>query len=404
MRLCLVLMAALVSAGSSVADWRQFRGNGSDGVAHEAAGPVEMDRIAWRADLPGRGLSGPIVVGGRVLVTCSSGHDQQRLHVLCFDARTGGRQWERQFRATGRTATNPKTCVAAPTPASDGRRVFAFFSSNDLACLDLDGHLLWYRALGADYPNATNSVGMASSLLLAGDTLLVQMETDDDSRCIGLETTTGTERWNIHRPSKANWTSAVSLPTADGSSLALLQSAAGITAIDPATGREVWTYGEGASTISSSVVAEGTVYVPSHGITALRPPSDEETSPERLWRQGRLSPHTISPLVYDGRLYTLNSAGVLASADLTNGKTAWQLRLKGPFSSSPVVAAGHLYIFNEAGLGQDVRLGPDKGETVATQDLGETLLATPAIADGALFIRSDGHLWRLGGDAMSKSE
>ena len=108
--------------------------------------------VAWKTAIPGRGVSSPILVAGKVIVTAASGFKQDRLHVLCIDAKTGPIDWERQFWATGRTLCHPTSSVAANTPSSDGKRIFAFFSSNDLACLDLDGNLLWYRGLTHDFP------------------------------------------------------------------------------------------------------------------------------------------------------------------------------------------------------------------------------------------------------------
>ena len=170
------------------ADWPQFRGADSSGVAADSNLPTEIgENIAWSAELPGRGLSGPIVVGGRVLLTASSGYQQDRLHVLCFDAKSGKKLWERQFWATGRTLCHPKMCNATPTPASDGKRVFAFYSSNDVICLDLDGNLEWMRGMTHDYPNASNSLGMASSPVVAGDTLIVPVENLSESFTAGLD-------------------------------------------------------------------------------------------------------------------------------------------------------------------------------------------------------------------------
>ncbi|HTD67604.1 MAG TPA: PQQ-binding-like beta-propeller repeat protein, partial [Candidatus Limnocylindria bacterium] len=157
------LLAALQFA---TADWPQFRGPLGNGIASAADVPAKLDTnsIAWAADLPGRGLSSPIIIGDRVFVTCSSGPKQDRLHVICFNAKDGTKRWERRFWATGRTMSHDKTSVAAPTPASDGERIFAIFSSNDLVCLDLEGNLIWIRGLTRDYPNASNSLGMSSSL------------------------------------------------------------------------------------------------------------------------------------------------------------------------------------------------------------------------------------------------
>src|SRR3954463_3623640 len=140
--LLLITVYCLQLTGAFGSDWPQFRGPGSS-AASPAAKIPKKPSIEWSAPLPGRGLASPIIVGDRVFVTCSSGPKQQRLHVICFNARDGSKRWERQFWATGRTMSHEKTCVAAPTPASDGRRIFAIYSSNDLLCLDLDGNLLW---------------------------------------------------------------------------------------------------------------------------------------------------------------------------------------------------------------------------------------------------------------------
>ena len=183
-------------------DWRQFRGPHGNGAADETDVPTVLNAtnsITWKSNLPGRGLSSPIIVGDRVFVTCSSGLNQQRLHVICFNAADGAKLWERQFWATGRTMCHEKTAVAAPTPASDGEHVVAIFSSNDIVCLDLDGNLIWFRGLGRDYPNASNSLGMTSSLLIAGGVVVAQVESQSDAFTAGLELATGVNRWKLAR-------------------------------------------------------------------------------------------------------------------------------------------------------------------------------------------------------------
>lgn len=380
------------------ADWRQFRGNATDGIAPDSKPPVTLTKesIAWNEPLPGRGISGPIVVGDRVIATSSSGFDQDRLHVQCFDRTDGRLIWHRQFLATGNTRTHKKTCVAAPQPASDGERIFAFFSSNDLICLDLDGRLLWYRGLNYDYPNANNSLGMASSPVVVGNTVVAQVEADAVAFATGLDVATGKTRWKIDRPRKANWTSPLVTTDAGGRRFAVLQSSAGLEAIDPYTGKTQWKYTDGAATIPSSAVFDGTIYAASNGITAIEPKADKTA--RKLWQAGNLSLATASPLAVAGRLYTLNRSTVLTCSDLKTGKAIWKLRVKGPISASPVYAAGHLYLVSETGLVQIVKLGDKAGEVVSKYDLAETVLATPAVADNAIFIRgdTDGHLWRIG--------
>ncbi len=404
MRLMIFGLGLSVCLSSTVVradDWRQFRGNNSSAVSTETGLPVvwsatDGKNIAWKTALPGRGLSSPIIVGDRAFVTCSSGFRQDRLHVLCLNVSDGSVRWERQFTATGRTMTYPKICNASPTPVSDGQRIFALFSSNDLVCLDLEGNLQWYRGLTFDHPNVSNSLGMASSPVVVGDTLVAQVENDSQSLATGVDVVTGISRWTIDRPKRANWTSAVMLTKASGNDedLVLLQSSAGIAAIQPITGKTAWTYNEGASTIPSSVISDGIVYIPSNGITALRPPKGS-AHPEILWRGAKPGPATPSPLAYDGRVYSVNTAGVLISTDIKTGEEKWKLRLEGPFSGTPVAAGGLLYIFNEKGVGQVVKPGDTSGEILASNDLGEMFLCTPAIANGAIYIRSDSTLWKI---------
>jgi outer membrane protein assembly factor BamB len=391
--LFLILLMAVNARG---ADWRSFRGVESATVAEQPV-PIswsDEENIAWKVDLPGRGLSGPIVVQNRVFVTCCSGGQQERLHVLCFDAATSDLLWERQFWATGRTSSHPKTCNAAPTPTSDGARVFAFFSSNDLVCLDLDGNMQWCRGLTFDYPNASNSLGMASSPIVSGETVIAMVETDAESFTTGINVKTGEERWRIDRPRMANWTSPTLWKAADGEELVLIQSGKGLVAVDPLTGTRRWSYDDGASTVASTAVVGGVAYVPSHGITAVRRDASTQYGAEVLWREGSLNPGTASPLVFGDKVLVINNAGVLVCADASTGKRQWQLRLSGAFSGSPVIAGHHLFVFNEEGVGFAIDLN-GKGNIVSQHDFKDTLLCTPAVADGALYVRSDSRLWKI---------
>ncbi|GIX05516.1 MAG: serine/threonine protein kinase [Planctomycetaceae bacterium] len=384
-------------------DWPQFRGPNGAAVSpepaplqwHDGEQPEQRAQIAWKVPLPGRGLSCPIVVGERVFVTCSSGYRQDRLHVLCFAQADGRLLWERQFWATGRTVTHPKTCVAANTPVSDGQHVFAQFSSNDVLALTLEGELLWTRGITLDYPNVSNSLGMAASPVLAGRTLIIPAENDSQSLTLGLDPATGRSRWVLERPRRANWTTpAVLRGSRPEQDVVLLQSSAGLTAVAPDSGQILDNYTDGAATIPSAVVSQHVVYVPSHGITALAWPT-ESVHFERLWRGERLNPATPSPVVWRDKLYIVNGAGVLVCANLATGQVVWQRRLEGPFTASPVIAGHHLYLFNETGKGQVVDLSSDGGDVVGGGELHDTILATPALSRGALYVRSDRWLWKI---------
>lgn len=383
----------------SAADWLQFRGPNGSGVATETnlSPRLEATSIQWKIALPGRGLSSPIIVGDRVFITAATGLDQERLHVFCFRAKDGAKVWERQFWATGRTMTQAKTCVAAGTPCSNGQRLFVIFSSNDLFCLDLDGNLLWLRGLTRDYPNASNSLGLASSPAFADDTLVVQVENDSESFALGIDAITGVNRWKRDRPKVPCWASPIIVADAKSTRhVAVLQSSPGISAVDVRTGEEAWYYSETAATIPSSTLVNGVLFVPAKGLTALKPGAAGER-PEVLWQNNQLRPATSSPVVAGAHVLAVNGAGILTCGSVQDGKRLWQLRLTGPFSATPIACGAHLFLVNEKGLLQVVDFRKPEGALISKLELGETILSTPAVANGALFVRSDKTLWKLGG-------
>ncbi|MBI3870198.1 MAG: PQQ-binding-like beta-propeller repeat protein [Verrucomicrobia bacterium] len=389
-------LCSLLCPWATNAHWPQFRGpdfNGTDNAGELPAQLSASGGIAWQTALPGRGLSSPIILKDRVYVTCSSGPKQQTLHVLCLSATDGHKIWERTFQATGRTMCHEKTSVAAPSPATDGERVFALFSSNDLVCLDLDGNLVWFRGLSVDYPNASNSLGMSSSLATADGALIAQVENDTESFTAGIDVATGANLWKLDRPRMANWCSPTVLSLPGGKHLAALQSGKGITAVDPRTGRTAWDYKDGASTTASSALSGSVIYAPSHGLTALDFSGDGE--PKQLWRAAQLRPGTASPVIAGGRILLMADGGVLTCGELETGKRLWQLRTKGPFSGTPVAAGNRLLAVNEKGLAQLVDLSKPEGEVISELDLNHTVLSTPSLAKEGIYIRGESRLWKL---------
>lgn len=391
----LLIGATLAAAG---ADWTRFRGDSSSSALRETLptswSKADGKNIAWEAPLPGKGVAGAIVVGDNVIVTASDGPRESRLHVLCFDAATGKKRWSRQFWATGRTLCHPTSAVAANTPVSDGQRIYAFFSSNDLICLDLQGNLVWFRGLTHDYPAAGNDVGMASSPLLVRDTVVVQIECQGESFACGLDKTTGEDRWRIPRPAEANWSSPVALRGGAGlDQIVVLPSGKGLTALDADTGAELWSNKAPGDSIASPVSDGQTLWSPGNGVRMLKT-SAGTAPPTVAWANNKLSPGAASPVLHDKKLYVINRAGVLSCADAETGELKWQLRLKGAFWSTPVAAGDYLYAANQDGDVQVVRLG-DQGELVATNTLGESLMGSAAVANGAIYYRSHGHLWKI---------
>lgn len=389
--LCLLALSVAAFAAS---DWPSFRGNGSS-VSADAAPPAKFspdDGVAWKAKLPGRGVSSPIVVDNRIIITSSSGAKEDRLHTLCFDAAKGTLLWERQAWATGRTLTHTSSAVAANTAASDGTRVFAFFSSNDLIAYDLNGELLWFRGLALDYPEAGNDVGMSSSVAVVAGVVVVQSESQGDSFALGLDAKTGETLWHIPRPKEATWSSPTVAAGSDGKPLVLLTNGAGITARDPKSGSERWGNAKECDGISSTVVSGDVAYVPGGGLRAIK---FGDSEPAVLWSNAKLGPGAASPVVHKDRVYIINRAGVLNAADIKTGEPVWQLRLKGQFWATPVIAGDTMYVSAKDGNIQTVDLRGEKGKLIADNKLGGEVMATPALADGALYVRVGGELWKI---------
>ena len=392
-----LLLALLTLAGSArAADWPQFRGPGMRGVSAETGlpdrwGPAE--NVAWKAALPGRGVSSPIVVGDRIFVTACSGLRQTRLHVMCFAADRGEKLWERQLWATGPTNCHPKTCVAGPTPAADGERVFALFATGDLGCTDHAGNVRWLRALQLDYPLMANFVGRAASPVLHGGTLIVPMESQGASFLLGIDAATGRNRWRVERPLENNYTSPLLVRQGDRTDL-VVQALGGLTGYDPETGTRRWEFtDQGIMMVVSPAAADGLILGVGKEMVALR--LTDVSPPEFAWRSARLATGTPTPLVAAGRVYVVKDGGILVCGDLRTGKEVWSLRLHGTYSASPVLADGKLYLVNEDGETTVVRPG-DRPEQIATNALGEVMLASPAIARGCIFLRSDKHLFCIG--------
>ena len=374
-------------------DWLQFRGNDSNGLTSETNIPSNLKQIAWSIDLEGKGASGPVVVENKIFISSCSGFQQDRLHVICFDTETGKKEWERQVWATGSTTCHEKISVATPNPASDGKRILASYSSNDVACYDLDGNLLWFRGLGKDYPHAINSLGLSSSPIIINGTAVLQIETEPESFAIGLDMKTGTTVWKINRPRHANWSSPSVLRGEQD--LAIFQSSEGITAHDPKTGYSIWKVLDSGSSVPSTTIFKNQIFVPSGGIKILDV-SSSSTTPKVILEKGNINANTASPVIHEGNIYTINGAGVLKSSKIKDGETNWQLRLPGGrCSCTPIIAANYLFAANEKGNVYSVNLEGKKGEISGTQKLDEMFLGTPALSNGALYLRSNEHLWKI---------
>ena len=403
----ITLAAVLLGSCSALAsEWPTFRGAGGRSVAMEDAVPTvwaveDGTNVAWTADIPGRGVSGPIVVGGKVIVTASSGPNEDRLHVLAFDETTGQQLWHRQFWATGRTLFHPTMANATPTPASDGEHVFAFYSSNDLMSLDLDGNLLWMRGLVLDHPKLGNDVGMSSSPTVAAGAVVVQCESQGDSFAAAFDAVTGAPRWMIDRPRTAQWASPSAIDEENGCVPAVvLQSADGVSLHDPVSGSPLWHRKHSCASIASAVVEGGRLFVPGDNITMFSIQDGLSDADAPIWSSAPLRPSSPSPVIVDNRVYVIGSAGVLVCGNADTGKVEWRRRLGGQFWATPVAVGNHLICINSEGTAFVVDRHGD-GKILAENKFSAEMLGSPAIANNALFARSHKKLWKIAASGVA---
>lgn len=397
---CLGLLAATQCRSCAANDdaWLGFRGDGTSvasGASPPATWSVETgENVAWTTELPGRGVSGPIVVDGSVFVTSSSGPRRDRLHICAIDVESGDKIWERKFWATGRTLVHPMSAVAANTPVSDGRRVFAFFSSNDLIAVDLQGNVQWMRGLQESYPAAGNDVGLSSSPVVVGNAVVVQCEAQGEGFAAAFNAEDGDLLWRVERPHEPNWSSPVALQQeVDGETVdaVLLQSATRVDVLRADDGAELWSKEIACSSIPSPVFA-GQLFLPARGLSAFSTGPPEAGA--QSWAQLTMKPANASPVVFDGKAYVINSAGVLACATVGYDSVAYRKRLGGKFWATPVVAGGRLYCINSEGNAYVVELDTD-GESVQESSFEEEIYASPAVAGEALYVRSYSRLWKI---------
>jgi len=392
---CLSTVSGTGWAGAAdPSEWPEFRGGFGRGAADDETIRSHWsgtEGIAWKVDLPGKGASSPIVVGNLVILTASSGAREDQLHILALDKETGRTRWQRTFWATGRTLCHPTSAVAAGTPASDGRRIVALYSSCDLVAVDLEGRLLWQRNLAIEHPRSGNDVGMGSSPRIIDDTVVVQIDCQGDAFASGMDSATGADRWSVSRAKIASWASPLAVTTPSHGACVLLQNPLGLELRQAKSGSLVWSWKGECAGIPLTAESGGILYVPSDGIAAIAPMAQEA---KPIWRSTKLSCGIASPLAWGNSIACINRAGVLGIANATDGRLRGQIRLAGSFWASPILVGNVIVAVNKEGKTFLVSVD-DEPTIVAENQLPGTFTATPAVAGGSLYLRSDSLLWKV---------
>jgi outer membrane protein assembly factor BamB len=394
-----VLLLLLLSIPVLAQDWPEFRGPGGQGHSAERGLPVtwsETKNVRWKVALPGKGWSSPAIQGERIWLTAAT-EEGKSLRVLCVDSKTGALLHNLElFRLKSAGALNAKNSLASPTPVLEGDKVYVHFGAHGTACLTSAGEVVWKTRLA--YDNGQHGPG--GSPVLYDDLLLVSCDGLDVQYVVALDKLTGKTRWRKYRQGYQAYTTplVVRLP---GGDQVISPGAFRAIAYEPRTGKELWQvrYGEGFSNVPRPVYGNGLVYICSGfqeaSLLAVRVDGRGDVTKSHLvWSLNRGIPRTPSPLLVGEELYFVSDNGIASCVDAKTGTEHWRARLGGEYSASPLFADGRIYFLSEAGEAVVLAPGREFKELARNQLEGPTL-ASLAVAQGSIFVRSQTHLYRL---------
>jgi len=395
--------AVCLTQATAAQNWPQFRGPTGQGLSDDASVPIEWStarNVRWKTPVPGKGWSSPVVLGDRVwLTTAIVQSAAASLRLLAFDVNDGHPLLNVEIAKVYRDefSKNPKNSEATPTPLIVGDRVVVHFGSTATAAVSMTGQILWKTEL--PHPNQH---GQGSSPVLAGGLVVINCDGFEDPYVVAIDPANGKTKWR--RPRRQPTSQAYSTPleiNVNGSPQLVSVGAFWTTALEPATGREIWRVGyrEGFSNVPRPVFAHGLVYITTGfqqpSLLAIRPDgTGDVTKTHVAWSTSRGVPYTSSPIAVGDLLYMVNDVGIASALDARTGDPRWVQRLGGNFSASPVAAGGRLYFTNEDGDTTVLAAGAEF-RVLARNSLGEAIQASPAITGGSILIRTDTSLYRI---------
>jgi outer membrane protein assembly factor BamB len=421
--------------------WPSFRGAQASGIAERQNLPDKWngqtgENILWRTPVPGLAHSSPVVWGNRIFVTSAASSDPNatfrpglygdgdasadrsahKWMIYALDKRTGKVLWERiAHQGVPLEKRHIKATYANSTPATDGRIVVAWFGSQGVHAYDVNGRFLWKVDLGrldfGAYDIPTYEWGSASSPIIWNGLVILQCDTQDDSFMLALDADTGKTVWKTERDEIPSWGTPTVATTTAGPVL-VTNASNYIRGYDPRTGKELWRLGRSSKITAPTPIFADDMFVVVSGRAPERPifvvragargdltlPEGQAKSEAVVWSKTGRGSYMPTPLIYQGILYVLSNNGLLDAYNLQTGEEVYRQRLPlvgSGFSASPVAADGKLYLSNEDGEMLIIAAGKEF-KHVATNSMGELLMATPALSDGVMYVRSSKSLFAIG--------
>jgi outer membrane protein assembly factor BamB len=439
--IAVALNVLVLAPGSLYADdnWPQFRGPGSRGTSDERDLPAswsKTENVAWATKIAGRGWSSPIVWGDKIFVTSAIqvGGEVEKVKpglyfggerktpkipyrdiVVCLDLNTGKILWEKTaFEGVPKFGHHLKNTMASETPVTDGERVYAYFGNVGLFAYDFDGNQKWSRELGA-YPMA-NNWGTAASPALAEGRIYIQDDNEKRSFLSAIDAKTGKELWRKDRDEKSNW--ATPFVWKNDKRTEIVTCGKKLVRSYDLDGKVLWELGGMSSiVIPTPFTADGLLYVTSgyvldrkKPIFAIKPGASgdisldtakKETSNSHIaWANLQAGPYNVTPVLYKDVIYVLYDRGSLSAFDSHSGKALYdppqhRIGTSGHYTASPWAYNDKIFCLSEEGQTLVIEAGGTKPKIVHKNELDELCMATPAIARGSLFIRTESQLYRI---------
>lgn len=403
-----VAISALTNHALHAENWPEFRGPTGQGISTARHLPVEWsetNNVAWKQAIPGKGWSSPVLFERRLYLTSavsSPDNSSLSLSAVCLDADSGRILWNTDVfsGSTGKDVQmHNKNSRASATPLIEGHHLYVHFGPEGTACLDLSGKVLW-RNSSLKYSPVHGNGG---SPIVVEDALIFSCDGASAPFVVALNKTNGEVLWKVKRDTDATKTFSFSTPlliTVNGQKQVLSPGSNVLCSFDPKTGREIWRVRyDGYSVVPRPVFGQGLIFF-SIGfdnpvVMAVRPDGRGDVTDRHVaWTVRRGAPNTPSLLLVGGELYMLSDAGIASCLDAKTGQVHWQERIGGNCSASPIYGDGRIYFQNEEGLGVVIKAGREF-EKLASNPLHERTLASYAVGEGSLFIRTERQLYRI---------
>jgi outer membrane protein assembly factor BamB len=433
--LALAIAAQALGVTLSAENWPHWRGPSGTGTSSETRLPEKWSdeqNIAWRTRLGGSGVSSPVVWGDRVFVISQSGAGVFRAGPRLGQGgeattgerpleRTGGdpravqfvvealnradgrRLWTRTIAAEGELpSVHDKHNLTSASPVTDGERVYAVFGTGQIAAIDHTGTLVWTRNLAKEFGAWDINWGNGSSPTLHRGLLILSCYHGGASYLLALDSRTGKQAWKTDRPRGVlSYSTPIVVPGSRGDEV-IVNSSVGVEAYDPATGKPLWHVDEANQfPIPVAMHHDGVIYLSrgyrSGPYAAIRTGGRGDVSKTHVvWHVPTGAPYISSLVHYDGLLYMAGDVGVITCVDARTGERVWRERLGGVYTASPVAGDGKIYLLSETGETIVLRAGR-KPDVLARNRIDGRILASPAISEGRLFVRTDDHVVAIGG-------